>query len=149
MSSKESSEGLATSDIIGIAVGVPSGLLALAAVIVSFCAWQFPESRIGRAGVTIGSRFSILGGHAQGGEARGDGARGGDAEAGSASGGGARERDALRETSSAGAGAQFDDVNDSVRNVDMKVQGGNARGGNAYGSTARGGNAKGGAARRS
>jgi len=37
------SKGLGPSDIIGIAVGVPSGVLAMIGVIIAFLAWRYPD----------------------------------------------------------------------------------------------------------
>ena len=141
MSSSNSSGGLATSDIIGIAIGVPSGVLALVGVAISFCAWQFPDSRIGKAGVAIGNRFSVRGGDAFGGDASGAGARGGNARGGSASGRGAQPEDS--QDDDAGTHGTYD----IEANAESEAKGGDARGGNAYGNSAAGGNARGGDAR--
>ncbi|KAI0102448.1 hypothetical protein GGR51DRAFT_527424 [Nemania sp. FL0031] len=37
------SEGLDTSDIVGIAVGVASGVIALVGVLVAYMAWRYPN----------------------------------------------------------------------------------------------------------
>ncbi|KAI6088380.1 hypothetical protein F4821DRAFT_234420 [Hypoxylon rubiginosum] len=70
---------LETSDIIGIAVGIPSGIFALISIIIAFCAWRYPKSPIGKVGHSIGN---IVGGNARGGHAWGKAARGGDAYGG-------------------------------------------------------------------
>jgi hypothetical protein len=60
-----SSEGLSRSDIIGIAVGVPSGVIALIGVIIAFLAWRYPDKfkksrdkllSLGRAYTNLGSQ---------------------------------------------------------------------------------------------
>jgi len=80
------SGGLSTSDIVGIAVGVPSGVLALLSTVIAFCAWKFPKSPPGRIGTAVRDWVvSGRGGDARGGDARGSKkARAGDAHAGDA-----------------------------------------------------------------
>ncbi|GAW16486.1 hypothetical protein ANO14919_059150 [Xylariales sp. No.14919] len=41
--SSSASQNLSTSDIIAIAVGVPSGIFALFGVFVAFLAWKYPD----------------------------------------------------------------------------------------------------------
>ncbi|KAK5663997.1 hypothetical protein OQA88_210 [Cercophora sp. LCS_1] len=109
---------LGTSDIVGIAVGVPSGVLALLSAIISFCAWKYPKSPVGQLGTAVRDRFArARGGDARGGDVSGDRAQAGDAYGGHA-------------TASVTDGAV--------------AHGGSARGGDATGRQARGGAAFGG-----
>ncbi|GAB1318330.1 hypothetical protein MFIFM68171_08540 [Madurella fahalii] len=109
---------LDTSDIIGIAVGVPSGILALISAIIAFCAWKYPKSSIRNLGNSVRDQFvRVWGGDARGGDASGDMAYAGDAYGG-------------QSTVPVTGGAV--------------AHGGSARGGDATGREARGGAAIGG-----
>ena len=123
------SGGLATSDIIGIAIGVPSGVLALVGIIFSYCAWQYPATPIGRVGNTILQQFSVRGGDARGGDAQGSGAHGGNATGENAIGGNAVGGNAVGGYASVG-----------------QIRGGTGLGGDATGRNARGGRSFGGQA---
>ncbi|KAI1182546.1 hypothetical protein F5B17DRAFT_419923 [Nemania serpens] len=80
--SSSPSTGLSTSDIVAVAVAVPSGVIALLSVIIAFCAWRYPKSPIGKIGKSV--QRVVRGGDAHGGHATGSDARGGDAHAGDA-----------------------------------------------------------------
>ncbi|KAK3392728.1 hypothetical protein B0H63DRAFT_515947 [Podospora didyma] len=82
---------LSVSDIVGIAVGVPTGVMALVSAIIAFCAWRYPRSPVGQVGTAVLDRVvSIRGGDARGGRGRkrGGDARGGDVNISYAGGGG-------------------------------------------------------------
>ncbi|KAK5657974.1 hypothetical protein OQA88_2527 [Cercophora sp. LCS_1] len=135
------SSGLSTSDIVGLAVGIPSGVLALLGAIISFCAWKYPATPIGKLGSAIRHQLSVRGGDARGGDAHGEGAHGGDAEGGSAHLG--TGSDVPDTTNGVG---EKNREQDQQPQLGMEVLGGDARGGDAYGQNVHGGAAHGGSA---
>ena len=131
-STSDGTSGLSTSDIVGIAVGIPSGLLALVGVVISFCAWKYPKTPVGQLGSAIRRQLLVRGGDARGGDAQGPRARGGNARGGDAN------VDANRNADTS-----------IIRDIEKQereggVRGGNAQGGNARGQNVRGGDAHGG-----
>ena len=137
MASSDNSGGFNTSDIIGIAVGIPSGVFALVAVIISFCAWRYPNTRIGKVGTRIGKQFSVRGGDARGGDATGPGAHGGNAVGGNAYAD-KHGHDRIH---------QMQGTLDTEAQYGTETKGGSGRGGDAYGNYATGGSGQGGPAR--
>jgi hypothetical protein len=101
-SASQGSGGLATSDIIGIAIGVPSAVLASISAIIAFMAWKYPTTAVGELGNSIGKRFTIRGGDAHGAKAYGRKVRGGDAYAGPATGAGVAGLDVVGGTAYGG-----------------------------------------------
>jgi hypothetical protein len=75
---------LGTADIVGLAVGVPAGVLALVTAVIAFCAWRYPKTPVGQLGVTVHDRLvAVRGGDARGGDYYGrKGGRAGDAHGG-------------------------------------------------------------------
>jgi len=62
---------LGTSDIIGIAVGVPSVLIACLSLIVGFCTWKRPRSSVGQFGNAVARQaVKIRGKSIRGGDSR-------------------------------------------------------------------------------
>ncbi|KAF3005264.1 hypothetical protein E8E14_006413 [Neopestalotiopsis sp. 37M] len=118
MKVRDSSTRLDTSDIIGIAVGVTSGVIALFGVVIAYCSWRYPKSPVGRVGNSVTN--TVRGGVAHGGHAFGWKARGGHAHGGDARLGGAEEVDALAGEAYGGNGVALRDAT-----------GGDAYGGNA------------------
>ncbi|KAI0008141.1 hypothetical protein F4779DRAFT_588547 [Xylariaceae sp. FL0662B] len=123
---------LSASDITGIVVGAVSGALTAVGLVISFCAWKFPKTPVGRLGNRIGKRLSLKGGNARGGDAAGT-----VANAGSAKGGDVLKR------SNTGTRNGSQDADGVDENTGSFV-GGDARGGDAVGRDATGGNASGG-----
>jgi hypothetical protein len=71
---------LDSGSIIGIAIGVPSAVLAFISLVIGFCAWKYPQSPPGQVGHSIAQHLpSIKGGFFRGGDAHGYKARAGDA----------------------------------------------------------------------
>lgn len=79
-------EGMSTSDVVGIVVGIVSAIIALVGVFIAYCTWQNPKSPAGRLGTSISKYLpvhSIRGGDGRGGHATGPGAVGGSGVGGS------------------------------------------------------------------
>lgn len=133
--SNSSSPGLPISAIVGIAVGIPSGVLALVGVIITFCAWRYPKTPVGRLGSAVRNQFSVRGGDARGGDAHGTEAHGGNAKGG----------DARAATNRNVDNPASHDV-EKQQQSGTELRGGNARGGDAYGQNVYGGSAYGGSA---